>query len=143
MAGRSKKMQETAAQKEARLEARKARQAKFKTFLEQHPDLTLIVGFSYLRPLTTYSDNNVAFICFQCIEREISPMDLAGAFNGFQGWKNEGRHVAKGQSGFQIYAPIIGKVEDTDDEVELKACHLITVFDLSQTEVTQEEEKAS
>lgn len=60
---------------------------------------------------------------------------------GFQQWIRQGRAVAKGQHGINIWIPIAGK-KDSDEEDET---HFImgTVFDVSQTQEIEASEVAA
>jgi hypothetical protein len=55
--------------------------------------------------------------------------------NGFQGWKNEGRNVKKGEKAFYILAPITSKIE-ADGEKRYIVCGFkgVPVFGIEQTE---------
>lgn len=57
---------------------------------------------------------------------------------GFRTWEQLGRHVRKGERGFQILAPILRKVRDADAVDELRRVvtgfRVATVFDVSQTD---------
>lgn len=66
---------------------------------------------------------------------------------GFNKWKAEGRMVRKGEKGIKIFAPTTRKVKDAegkpekDKDGEDKKEHrfvMVTVFDISQTEETQD-----
>lgn len=56
---------------------------------------------------------------------------------GYSDWKIKfGRYVKKGEKGIAIFAPIIYKRQDNDDDSEqiLRGYKIVTVFDISQTE---------
>jgi antirestriction protein ArdC len=57
---------------------------------------------------------------------------------GFRTWEQLGRHVRKGERGFQILAPMVRKVRDDNDSDEprrvVTGFRVATVFDISQTD---------
>lgn len=98
--------------------------AAFATFAEKFP---------------TYSQKNQALIFAQFPEATVCA--------GFNKWKAEGRMVRKGEKGIKIFAPTTRKVKDAegkpekDKDGEDKKEHrfvMVTVFDISQTEETQD-----
>jgi len=78
-----------------------------------------------------YSVNNQMLICYQC--------PWAKEVKGYKAWKSEGRQVQKGQKSIRIFAPLIKKIKETNDE-EVFGFRLVPVFDISQTEIIEEEE---
>src|SRR6056297_2024657 len=78
-----------------------------------------------------YSVNNQMLICYQC--------PWAKEVKGYKAWKSEGRQVQKGQKSIRIFAPLTKKIKETNDE-EVFGFRLVPVFDISQTEIIEEEE---
>jgi len=92
----------------------------------------------------SYSFNNALMILMQQPD--------ASYVAGFGTWKKLGRYVKKGEKGIAIFAPLIGKKERTEDQVErsevaetlqqsepttkkvLYGFRLVYLFDVSQTE---------
>lgn len=59
-----------------------------------------------------YSINNLLFLEFQCMKRNIVPQ----MFAGFSTWKKLGIRVKKGEKAFSVLAPIIKKVVVAQDD---------------------------
>ena len=67
----------------------------------------------------------------------------ATVLGGFRQWKKAGRFVRKGEGGMSIWIPLMRKTKDANgdeinEEGERPNFGLATVFDISQTEETQE-----
>lgn len=97
----------------------------------------LLVKFlSTMSNFHSYSFNNQLLIVTQAPE--------ATRVAGFNSWKKFGRFVKKGEKGIRILAPMIGKVQDVDESIELAAegekqkqvygFRVVPVFDVSQTD---------
>jgi len=81
-----------------------------------------------------YSFGNWLLLWSQAERRGTTVTRMAG----FQTWEQLGRHVRKGQRGYQILAPIVRKVRDPNDVDEsrrvVSGFRVATVFDISQTD---------
>lgn len=57
---------------------------------------------------------------------------------GFRTWQELGRHVRKGERGFQILAPVVRKIDDDKDPTKprrvVSGFRVASVFDVSQTD---------
>lgn len=74
-----------------------------------------------------YSLSNTFLILAQC--------PTATQVAGFKKWQSMGRQVMGGERGIKVYAPGTIKVENKDGEEESRSFfHLVTVFDVAQTE---------
>jgi antirestriction protein ArdC len=71
-----------------------------------------------------YSLNNLLLIWQQKPE--------ATLVQGFHNWHKLNRHVKKGETGIQIYAPRV--VKDAEGSSDIKGFHAVYVFDVSQTD---------
>lgn len=79
--------------------------------------------------LHNYSWNNCMLIAMQC--------PGASVVMGFNAWKDNGRHVRKGEKGIRILAPCFRKVEDKETGEESRKLvffRTVSVFDVSQTD---------
>ena len=80
----------------------------------------------------TYSDKNIMMIHMQKPD--------ATQIAGFNTWKKMGRYVQKGETGIRIFAPMLTKFREEDQNgkervVEiLRGFRLVSVFDVSQTD---------
>lgn len=80
-----------------------------------------------------YSANNVLLIYAQRPE--------ATYITGYRTWQRMDRYVRKGEHALRILAPLTYKSRDDDDgedSYQIRGFHLVPVFDLSQTEGSEE-----
>ena len=97
---------------------------------------TLLQFLSTMSSFHSYSFNNQLLIMTQAPD--------ATRVAGFNAWKKLDRFVKKGEKGIRILAPMIGKVKDVDESIELAAegepqkrvygFRMVSVFDVSQTD---------
>ena len=78
-----------------------------------------------------YSFQNILLIARQCPQ--------ATRVAGFHTWRSLGRFVKKGEKGLMILAPLVRKVESTDEcnpekQSQIAGFRAVYVFDLSQTD---------
>ena len=72
-----------------------------------------------------YSFANVLLILVQCPD--------ASRIAGYKKWQELNRQVSKGETAIKIFAPLIRKTDDGEDD-EVYGFHIVNVFDISQTE---------
>jgi hypothetical protein len=74
----------------------------------------------------------------------LNQLPTASMVGGFRQWLDKGRAVKKGEHGLMIWIPTKGKEKPTAEEVEQETNRpnfvMGTVFDVSQTEATQNRE---
>lgn len=126
-----KRREPTPAQKEAAKQRREHLKALTKQIESDPPSgsIETIEG----HPL---SDMNAALVLAQC-----PPATVVG---GFGQWKKHGRQVKKGEKGLAIWFPCKTKQEDDDATDKSRMFFRVgTVFDISQTEISQTKPAAS
>ncbi|WP_129662458.1 ArdC family protein [Rothia uropygialis] len=94
----------------------------------------------FARRFPSYSPKNQQMIWMQ--------NENATICAGFRKWQAEGRQVRKGEKGLKIFAPTKRKIKDAEGNVkkndqgedeEEAGFVMVTVFDISQTEVAEAE----
>lgn len=76
--------------------------------------------------LSNYSLNNQLYILMQ--------NDKAKTIYGIKKWNALGRRIKEGEKALKIFAPIIKRSEDSDEEIKVLGYKRESVFDISQTE---------
>lgn len=109
---------------------------------------------SKVREGAQYSLNNQFLLLMQAEQRQMTPTFFLpfGNKDATSGWKKYGRHVREGETGFKVWAPV--KRRPTEEEatraeaagravvrdergrpvVQVVGFHLVSTFDLSQTD---------
>lgn len=76
--------------------------------------------------LSNYSLNNQLYILMQDKN--------AKTIYGIKKWNTLGRRIKEGEKALKIFAPIIKRIDDSDEEVKVLGYKRESVFDISQTE---------
>ena len=101
-----------------------------------------------------YTLNNQFLLLMQAEKRQMTPTFFLpyGNKDGTSGWKKYGRHVGEGETGFKVWAPVkrrpteeeaarwqaagrkVVRDEQGRPDVQVVGFHLVSTFDLSQTD---------
>ena len=76
--------------------------------------------------LSNYSLNNQLYILLQ--------NDKAKTIYGIKKWNTLGRRIKEGEKALKIFAPIIKRIDDSEEEIKVLGYKRESVFDISQTE---------
>jgi len=130
------KRKPTEAQKAKAKERREEMRKLAKVVSEMTPAQRMQLAAEF--PVTTIEGHTLSVFnhCFVLSQR--SNCTIVG---GFGQWKKAGRFVRKGETGMALWIPIKGKADDNEEQPDELRFILGTVFDISQTEEMQVEEK--